>query len=64
MTLTLTFFVLAERTRHGAGCSRPAMYVTVGLGVLTKGPVAALIPLLVFATYLGDPPRAGPAARR
>jgi 4-amino-4-deoxy-L-arabinose transferase-like glycosyltransferase len=28
------------------------MYVSVGLGVLTKGPVAAVIPLLVFLTYL------------
>jgi hypothetical protein len=28
------------------------MYVSVGLGVLTKGPVAAAIPFLVFVTYL------------
>ena len=28
------------------------MYVSVGLGVLTKGPVAALLPGLVFAVYL------------
>jgi 4-amino-4-deoxy-L-arabinose transferase-like glycosyltransferase len=28
------------------------MYVAVGLGVLTKGPIAALLPGLVFALYL------------
>jgi 4-amino-4-deoxy-L-arabinose transferase-like glycosyltransferase len=28
------------------------MYVCVGLGVLTKGPVAAVLPALVFLTYL------------
>ena len=28
------------------------MYVSVGLGMLTKGPVAALLPGLVFAVYL------------
>ena len=28
------------------------MYVCVGLGVLTKGPVAAALPALVFALYL------------
>src|SRR5687768_10468682 len=28
------------------------MYAAVGLGVLTKGPVAAVIPMLVFAAYL------------
>jgi 4-amino-4-deoxy-L-arabinose transferase-like glycosyltransferase len=28
------------------------MYVSVGLGVLTKGPVAAVLPVLVFSLYL------------
>ena len=48
MTLTLLFFVLAERYPARRRLFLTLMYVTVGLGVLTKGPVAAAIPLLVF----------------
>src|SRR5688572_16600346 len=53
MTLTLLFFVLAERYPGRRRLFLGLMYVAVGLGVLTKGPVAAVIPLLVFVTYLG-----------
>jgi 4-amino-4-deoxy-L-arabinose transferase-like glycosyltransferase len=53
MTLTLLFFVLAERYPARRRLFLTLMYVTVGLGVLTKGPVAAAIPLLVFLAYLG-----------
>ena len=28
------------------------MYVSIGLGVLTKGPVAIALPALVFGLYL------------
>ena len=52
MTLTLLFFVLAERYPGRRRLFLGLMYVSVGLGVLTKGPVAALIPILVFVTYL------------
>jgi 4-amino-4-deoxy-L-arabinose transferase-like glycosyltransferase len=53
MTLTLLFFVLAERYPARRRLFLTLMYVSVGVGVLTKGPVAAVIPLLVFTAYLG-----------
>jgi 4-amino-4-deoxy-L-arabinose transferase-like glycosyltransferase len=53
MTLTLLFFVLAERYPARRRLFLVLMYVSVGLGVLAKGPVAAAIPLLVFLAYLG-----------
>jgi 4-amino-4-deoxy-L-arabinose transferase-like glycosyltransferase len=52
MTLTLLFFVLAERHPSRRRLFLVLMYVTVGLGVLTKGPVAAVLPFLVFVAYL------------
>jgi len=52
MTLTLLFFVLSERYPSRRRLFLALMYVSVGLGVLTKGPVAAVIPFLVFITYL------------
>jgi 4-amino-4-deoxy-L-arabinose transferase-like glycosyltransferase len=52
MTLTLLFFVLAERYPSRRRLFLVLMYVSVGLGVLTKGPVAAVIPFLVFVSYL------------
>jgi 4-amino-4-deoxy-L-arabinose transferase-like glycosyltransferase len=52
MTLTLLFFVLSERYPSRRRLFLALMYVSVGLGVLTKGPVAAVIPLLVFTAYL------------
>jgi 4-amino-4-deoxy-L-arabinose transferase-like glycosyltransferase len=52
MTLTLALFILAERYPARRRLFLSLMYLAVGLGVLTKGPVAAVIPMLVFAAYL------------
>src|SRR3954462_2630604 len=52
MTLTLTFFALAERYPERRRLFLFLMYACVGLGVLTKGPVAAALPALVFGIYL------------
>jgi 4-amino-4-deoxy-L-arabinose transferase-like glycosyltransferase len=52
MALTLTFFALAERYPHRRRLFLLLMYASVGLGVLTKGPVAAALPALVFGIYL------------
>ena len=52
MTLTLLFFVLAERYPARRRLFLVLMYASVGLGVLTKGPIAAVIPFLVFLAYL------------
>ena len=52
MALTLLFFALAERYPARRRQFLVLMYAAVGLGVLTKGPVAAALPGLVFALYL------------
>jgi 4-amino-4-deoxy-L-arabinose transferase-like glycosyltransferase len=52
MALTLLCFALAERYPSRRRLFLVLMYVSVGLGVLTKGPIAALLPGLVFAFYL------------
>jgi 4-amino-4-deoxy-L-arabinose transferase-like glycosyltransferase len=52
MALTLAFFALAERYPARRRLFLLLMYVSVGLGMLTKGPVAVALPGLVFATYL------------
>src|SRR6185436_12243098 len=52
MTLTLLFFALSERYPSRRRLFLALMYLSVGLGVLTKGPVAAVIPFLVFIVYL------------
>ena len=52
MALTLTFFALAERYPERRRIFMVLMYLCVGLGVLTKGPVAAVLPVLVFGMYL------------
>lgn len=52
MALTLTFFALAERYPERRRLFLVLMYACVGLGVLTKGPVAAVLPALVFGIYL------------
>jgi 4-amino-4-deoxy-L-arabinose transferase-like glycosyltransferase len=52
MALTLLFFVLADRYPARRRLFLLLMYASVGLGVLTKGPVAAVVPFLVFAAYL------------
>jgi 4-amino-4-deoxy-L-arabinose transferase-like glycosyltransferase len=52
MALTLLFFALAERYPARRRLFLILMYVCVGLGVLTKGPVALVLPALVFGCYL------------
>jgi 4-amino-4-deoxy-L-arabinose transferase-like glycosyltransferase len=52
MALTLLFFALAERYPGRRRLFLLLMYASVGLGVLTKGPVAAALPALVFGVYL------------
>ena len=52
MGLTLTCFALSERYPRHDACSSSLMYVAVGLGALTKGPVAIALPGLAFALYL------------
>jgi 4-amino-4-deoxy-L-arabinose transferase-like glycosyltransferase len=52
MALTLLFFALAERYPARRRLFLILMYACVGLGVLTKGPIAALLPGLVFGLYL------------
>ena len=42
MALTLLFFALAERYPERRRLFLLLMYASVGLGVLTKGPVAAV----------------------
>jgi 4-amino-4-deoxy-L-arabinose transferase-like glycosyltransferase len=50
--LTLLCFALAERFPARRRLFLLLMYVAVGLGVLTKGPIAIALPGLVFALYL------------
>jgi 4-amino-4-deoxy-L-arabinose transferase-like glycosyltransferase len=52
MALTLLFFALSERYPNRRRLFLTLMYVAVGLGALTKGPVAIVLPGLVFAIYL------------
>ena len=52
MALTLTLFALSERFPQRRRALLVLMYVSVGLGVLTKGPIAVLLPALVFVLYL------------
>jgi len=50
--LTLLCFVLAELEPARRRRWLTAMYVAVGLGMMTKGPVAAVLPAIVIAAYL------------
>ncbi len=52
MALTLLCFMLAERDPEKRGRFLLLMYVAVGLGMLTKGPVAAVLPALTFLIWL------------
>jgi 4-amino-4-deoxy-L-arabinose transferase-like glycosyltransferase len=51
MALTLTFFALSERHPERRRRYLTWMYVSIGLGVLTKGPVAVALPALAFVLY-------------
>jgi 4-amino-4-deoxy-L-arabinose transferase-like glycosyltransferase len=50
--LTVLFFALAERHPGRRRLFLVLMYVAVGLGVLTKGPIAIALPALAFASFL------------
>lgn len=52
MAATLLFFALAERYPQRRRLFLLLMYTAIGLGVLTKGPVAVALPGLVFLIYL------------
>ena len=52
MALTLTFFALSEAHPERRRRYLILMYSAVGLGVLTKGPVAVALPGLAFFVYL------------
>jgi 4-amino-4-deoxy-L-arabinose transferase-like glycosyltransferase len=51
LSLTLTFFALSEHYPDRRRRYLVLMYVSIGLGVLTKGPVAIALPALAFALY-------------
>lgn len=61
--LTLLFFALAESDPPRRRRWLLAMYVACGLGVLTKGPVALVIPALVVPVYLAATGRLGTIRR-
>jgi 4-amino-4-deoxy-L-arabinose transferase-like glycosyltransferase len=52
MGLTLACFAAAERYPARRRLFLALMYASVGLGMLTKGPVAVVVPALVFGLYL------------
>lgn len=52
MALALACFVLAERQPQHRRRWLLLMYVAIGLGVLTKGPIAIAIPAAVFAVWM------------
>jgi 4-amino-4-deoxy-L-arabinose transferase-like glycosyltransferase len=52
MSLTLLFFMLAEKYPRRRRLLLALMYVSIGLGIMTKGPVAIVLPALVFFIYL------------
>ena len=52
LALTLAFFALSERYPQRRRLYLPLMYASIGLGVLTKGPVAIALPALAFGLYL------------
>jgi 4-amino-4-deoxy-L-arabinose transferase-like glycosyltransferase len=52
MSLTLAFFVLAERYPERRRLFLYLMYAAIGLGVLTKGPIALGLPALVGLIWL------------
>ena len=52
MGLALLMFVLAERRPGRRRLYLPLMYAALGLGVMTKGPVAAVLPAAALMIYL------------
>jgi 4-amino-4-deoxy-L-arabinose transferase-like glycosyltransferase len=52
MGLALLMFVLAERRPERRRLYLILMYVSIGLGVITKGPVAAVLPAVALVVYL------------
>ncbi len=52
MGLTLLFFALAEKYPEKRKFYLILMYLSVGLGLMTKGPVAAVLPAIAFTIYL------------
>ena len=52
MSLALACFVLAERSPEHRRRWLLLMYVAIGLGVLTKGPIALAIPAAVFLAWM------------
>jgi 4-amino-4-deoxy-L-arabinose transferase-like glycosyltransferase len=52
MSLTLVFFALSERYPDRRRLFLILMYAAAGLGTLTKGPVAIVLPALAFGLYL------------
>jgi 4-amino-4-deoxy-L-arabinose transferase-like glycosyltransferase len=52
MSVALLFFVLAENRPQKRRLYLALMYASVGLGIITKGPVAAVLPAVSFVIYL------------
>ncbi|HET7095114.1 MAG TPA: glycosyltransferase family 39 protein, partial [Thermomicrobiales bacterium] len=52
LALTLTSFALGERYPARRRLFLVLMYISIGLGTLTKGPVAIVLPGLAFGLYL------------
>ena len=52
MALALLFFVLAERHPERRRLFLVLMYAAIGFGILTKGPVAILLPAAAFIIYM------------
>ncbi|HEX5735071.1 MAG TPA: glycosyltransferase family 39 protein [Blastocatellia bacterium] len=52
MALALLFFVLAEKHPERRRLFLLLMYAALGFGILTKGPVAILLPATAFVIYL------------
>jgi 4-amino-4-deoxy-L-arabinose transferase-like glycosyltransferase len=61
MTLTVAAFALAERYPARRRALLILMYVAIGLGVLSKGPVALVLPAGVFVIWLLTERRLGDA---
>lgn len=61
--LTLLCFALAEAQPQARRRYLVLMYIAAGLGTLTKGPVAILLPALVFLIYLSVERRVGDLTR-